>query len=82
MVSSRNDVVCSVSCTGFCSKDGAFHWKSFSYNWLIQNGCARYFIVVDGAICTDIEVIGLVFQDIAEFIRVSAGIGFCLGELP
>ena len=36
------------------------------------------FIVVLGAICKDVEVVGIVFKDIVEFILVSAGMSSCL----
>ena len=61
---------------GFCSEDRAFPWKSFLKNCFVQNSRARCPTIVLGSIRKDIEVIGVVLENIVKFLLISAGMGF------
>ena len=64
---------------GFCCEDRAFPWKSFLKNCFVQNsraGCPSIFL---GSICKDIEVIGVVLENIVKFLLISAGMGLSFG---
>ena len=60
---------------GFCCEDRAFPWKSFLKNCFVQNSCARCPTIVLGSICKDIEVIGVVLENIVKFLLINAGVG-------
>ena len=58
---------------GFCCEDRAFPWKSFLKNYFVQNSRARCPTIVFGSIRKDIEVIGVVLENIVKFLLISAG---------
>ena len=63
---------------GFCCEDRAFPWKSF-LNCFVQNSRARCPTIVLGSIRKDIGVIGVVLENIAKFLLISAGVGLNFG---
>ena len=75
MLTLRDDI----ESTGFCCEDRAFHWKSFLKNCFVQNSHAHCPIIVLGSIHKNIEVVGVVLENIVKFFLISAGVGFCFG---
>ena len=65
---------------GFCCEDRVFPWKSFLKNCFVQNSRARCPTIVLGSIRKDIEVIGVVLENIVKFLLISAGVGFSILE--
>ena len=64
---------------GFCCEDRAFPWRSFLKNCFVQNSRARCPTIVLGSIRKDIEVIGMMLENIVKFLLISAGVGFSFG---
>ena len=62
-----------------CCEYRAFHWKSFLKNCFVLNSCARCFIIVLGFIRKDVEVVGVVLENIVKFLLISPGVGFSFG---